>query len=51
MMSGTLPDFVLLEDANDLADFYEATRRTIARGKWAEESIAAGRRKQMESLF
>jgi hypothetical protein len=46
------PDgWILLEDANDLADFLEATGRTVPRSKWADEAIAAQQAAQMEGLF
>ncbi len=51
MSSGALPDFVLLEDANDLCDFAEATGRVIARTRWATESIAAVQRRNIEGMF
>jgi hypothetical protein len=41
LCQGTMPDLILLEDANDLIDFLEETCRTIPRAKWAEESKAA----------
>jgi hypothetical protein len=46
-----LPRFVLLEDANDLADMLEAIGRSVPRTKWAAESIAAVRRAANEALF
>jgi hypothetical protein len=48
---GPLPPLVLLEDANDLADFLEFTRRTIPRAKWAEESIIAAREARIEGMI
>jgi hypothetical protein len=51
MAQGGLPPLILLEDANDLVDFLEATGRTIPRGKWAAESIEAAQRKSLEALF
>jgi hypothetical protein len=51
MASSTLPGFVLLEDAIDLCDFLEATKRTIPRARWAVESMAAVARASNESLF
>jgi hypothetical protein len=41
----------LLEDANDLLDFFEVTGRTIPRTKWAIESIAAVQRRNLEAMF
>lgn len=46
-----LPPLIPLEDAVDLAYFYEATRRTIPRKEWAVEAIAASQRSNLESLF
>jgi hypothetical protein len=51
MAQGTLPDLILLEDANDLVGFIEFSKRTIPRSRWAEESIAAGQADQVEGLF
>jgi hypothetical protein len=36
-----LPPLILLEDATDLADFFEFTKRTVPRSKWAIESRLA----------
>jgi hypothetical protein len=41
----------LLEDANDLVDFLEVTRRTIPRTSWADEAIAAAHADRLEGLF
>jgi hypothetical protein len=51
MAQGGLPPFVLLEDANDLADFLEATRRTVPRARWAVESIRAVAIAANEAIF
>jgi len=51
LAQGTQPDFLLLEDANDLVDFLEVTRRTIPRTSWAEEAIAVVQRDQLEGMF
>lgn len=51
MANGPLPDPILLEDAIDLCDFFEATRRTIPRAKWAVESIAAVQKANLEAMF
>jgi hypothetical protein len=51
LAQGNIPDFMLLEDANDLVDFLEATRRTVPRRLWADEVIAAARANQLEGLF
>ena len=46
MANSTLPSLILLEDAIDLCDFLEATKRTIPRSKWAVESIAAAQKSE-----
>jgi len=46
-----MPDVLLLEDANDLCDFLEATKRTVRRAGWAEDSIAAAQAAQWEGFF
>ena len=51
LANGSLPPLILLEDANDLLDFFEATGRTIPRTKWAIESIAAVQRRNLEAMF
>jgi hypothetical protein len=51
MAQGGLPQWILLEDANDLADFLEATWRTVPRGKWAVESIQAAAAAANEAVF
>jgi hypothetical protein len=51
MAQGGLPPFVLLEDASDLADFLEATERTVPRTRWAVESIQAAAAAANEALF
>jgi hypothetical protein len=42
---------MLLEDAEDLCDFLEATKRTVRAAQWATEAIAAAQVEQMEGLF
>ena len=42
---------VLLEDAEDLCDFFQATRRTVRADKWALEVIQAAQVNAMEGLF
>jgi hypothetical protein len=42
---------VLLEDAEDLCDFLEATRRTVPARRWAEEVIAAAQAAAVEGIF
>lgn len=51
MANSMLPGPILLEDAIDLCDFFESTRRTIPRSKWADESIAAEQRANLEAMF
>jgi hypothetical protein len=51
MANGPLPSPILLEDAIDLCDFFEATKRTIPRSRWAVESIAAVQRANLETMF
>jgi hypothetical protein len=51
LAQGPIPDFVLVEDANDLVDFLEFAKRTIPRTIWADESIAAHRISQIEGIF
>jgi hypothetical protein len=51
MANSQLPSPILLEDAIDLCDFFEATRRTIPRSKWADESIAAIQKANHEAIF
>ena len=42
---------LLLEDAEDLCDFLEATRRTVPAARWATEVIAAAQAEQIEGIF
>ncbi len=51
LAQGPLPPMVLLEDAEDLCDFYTATRRTIPAARWAVEAIAAAAADAVEGLF
>jgi hypothetical protein len=51
MANSTLPSLILLEDAIDLCDFLETTRRTIPRSRWAVESIEAAQRANLETMF
>ena len=51
MANGALPSLILLEDAIDLCDFLEATKRTIPRSRWAVESIAAAQKANFEAMF
>jgi hypothetical protein len=46
-----MPNLMLLEDAEDVCDFLQATRRTIHPGRWAEEAIAASQAAALEGLF
>jgi hypothetical protein len=50
-LANSSPPLILLEDAIDLVDFYEATGKTIPRTKWAVESIAAVQRRNLEAIF
>jgi hypothetical protein len=51
LAQGPTPDWVLLEDARDVADFLEASGRTVPRSAWVEEAIAARNEAQLEGLF
>jgi hypothetical protein len=42
---------MLLEDAEDLCDFLQATSRTIRACRWAEEVIALSQADEIEGLF
>lgn len=41
LANSTLPDLMLLEDANDICEFLEASGRTIPRERWALEIARA----------
>jgi hypothetical protein len=51
MANSVLPEWVLLEDAADLTRFYEATWRTIPRGKWVPECAAVAAVAANEAVF
>jgi hypothetical protein len=51
LAQGRLPDQILLEDANDLALFLEATGRTVPRFRWCEEAIDEQNEQFAESFF
>jgi hypothetical protein len=51
LAQGTQPPMMLLEDAEDLCDFLEATRRTVPCRRWAAEAVAAANVDQIEGLF
>jgi hypothetical protein len=51
LAQGQMPPMVLLEDACDLCDFLEATRRTLRRSLWADEAIEAAKAAQLEGFF
>jgi hypothetical protein len=51
LAQGTQPPMMMLEDAEDLCDFLEATRRTVPARRWAVEVIAAAQADQVEGLF
>ena len=42
---------MLLEDAEDVCDFLEATKRTIRASQWAEEVIQAIEAERVEGIF
>ena len=46
-----MPPLMLLEDAEDLCDFLEVTRRTVQAATWATEVIEAVRAEQVEGMF
>jgi hypothetical protein len=46
-----MPPMILLEDAEDLCDFLQATKRTVLACRWASEVIAAVQVDQLEGLF
>jgi hypothetical protein len=46
-----MPPMILLEDAEDICDFLEATKRTVRAGRWAEEAVVAGQAAALEGLF
>jgi hypothetical protein len=50
-LANSPPSLIPLEDAVDLADFYEATGRTIPRNRWATEAMAAVQRRNLEAIF
>jgi hypothetical protein len=51
LAQGTIPDLVLLEDANDLADFLVATGRTLPRARWCEGFVETYNEQFAESFF
>jgi hypothetical protein len=51
LAQGMQPPMMLLEDAEDIADFLVATKRTISPNGWADELIAAAVAQQVEGLF
>lgn len=44
-------DVILLEDVNDLLEWYEVMGRTVLRSRWASESIQAASRATNEAQF
>jgi hypothetical protein len=46
-----MPPMILLEDAEDIGDFLEATRRTVRASRWADEAIATATAAQLDGLF
>jgi hypothetical protein len=51
LAQGTQPPMMLLEDAEDIAEFLLATGRAVQPSRWAEEVIAAKNAEQIEALF
>ena len=51
LAQGTHPPMMLLEDAEDLCDFLQATGRTIRAAKWASEVIAADADERTRRVF
>jgi hypothetical protein len=51
LAQGQLPPMILMEDAEDLCDFLQATQRTVRAAKWADEVIAAVNAEAIESMF
>lgn len=51
MANAPLPPFLLLEDALDLVDFYEATGRTVPRDRWADECVAHRERAEQRAAI
>jgi len=50
LAQGTLPDVLLLEDAEDLARWFVALNRTVPRS-WSEEVAAAAMAAHFEGMF
>jgi hypothetical protein len=50
LAQGTIPDVILLEDANDLTAFLEATKRTVGRS-WCDEVVNARNAAWADSFF
>jgi hypothetical protein len=50
LAAGPLPPVLLLEDACDLVNFLEAAGRTVPRGRWAEEAVAAAAAAAAEAM-
>lgn len=48
---GSLPDRMLLEDAEDLAIILEATGRTIPRWRWCDEYVESTNEDWAEAYF
>jgi hypothetical protein len=46
-----MPPMVLLEDAEDLCDFFQVTGRTIRASRWASEVIDLMAAESAEGLF
>jgi len=50
LAQGTLPDLILLEDAEDLSTWFAALGRTVE-SSWADDVRAAGLEAWADSIF
>jgi hypothetical protein len=51
LAQGPMPPMMLLEDAEDLCDFFQVTGRTVRASKWASEVIDLMQAEAVEGLF
>jgi hypothetical protein len=51
MAQSAVPKWVLLEDAIDLCDFFEAPGRAIPRDRWVDAYVAAARQARMQAAI
>jgi hypothetical protein len=51
LSQGTMPDFLLLEDARDIVTFLLTIGHAVPAAMWAEKAIAAARENVMEGFF